>query len=784
MAITISGANNVDKILATDGVLDSISGFNVVGVMTAGTFDVTGKTTTGHLNIGSNIQLGNAGIITATTLIGNVTGNVNATSNLLLQIGGSEKFRVASSGQLGIGGANYGSAGQVLTSGGSGAAASWSTIASDKITEGNTEAEVVDTGSDGHFKVTTEGSERLRITPNGIVNIGDVTNNTWIDSTLKVRKDQNAVTKIAVRNENQGSSASAAIVVNSYGNSWMFDCGSAAKNSNALTIRVDATASSNQGTERFRLTTAGAIGLNGANYGSSGQVLTSQGSSSAPTWSTITGTTINNNADNRIITGSGTANTLNGESGLLFDGTQLQIGGDSGFSGTWGLEVYNTSSNEGTALIGGLQGAQLQIRDLGSSECIKLAANGQASIQSLKAGDPMVFFTTPSGGSVTERLRIASDGKVNIGGSARAKKLTVVDTASQGGANSGTITDALAMFYGGKRTVVNSDLTLDETIIHIKGQITDSGTNSSGDHTTNKIVFSGRRATGAQAWIEHETNWVYNTQNAGSTLKFHTAEYSSNGGDAPIERLHIRPDGRIGINATNTTLIKPTYTLDLGGNDGSADTSEQNTLRIRCNNGGTAIRVGSGGGSSRVTLLRVDGDGNPSGANGCTGGTDAGAFGASLVYHGDRSGNENSFAVYMDQTNNASQIEAFNIRQNGDYLHSGSNYSDRDQKENITAISGTALDKITQLSPKTWNWKPEYHDIPTDRIFAGFIAQEVQPHIPSIVTGTDGQGDMALDYQGLLAWTIKAVTELTAKVETLEQDNIALRARVTNLEGN
>ena len=117
-------------------------------------------------------------------------------------------------------------------------------------------------------------------------------------------------------------------------------------------------------------------------------------------------------------------------------------------------------------------------------------------------------------------------------------------------------------------------------------------------------------------------------------------------------------------------------------------------------------------------------------------------------------------------------------------MHGGSSYSDRDQKENITAISGTALDKITQLSPKTWNWKPEYHDIPTDRIFAGFIAQEVQPHIPSIVTGTDGQGDMALDYQGLLAWTIKAVTELNTKVETLEQENIALRARVTNLEGN
>ena len=134
MAITISGQNNNDRILASDGVLDSISGFSVVGVMTASTFDVSGnsevsgKLTASHLDIGSNIKIGNAGIITATTLIGNVTGNINHTSNLLLQISGSEKFRVGTSGQLGIGGANYGSSGQVLTSQGSGSAAAWTTI--------------------------------------------------------------------------------------------------------------------------------------------------------------------------------------------------------------------------------------------------------------------------------------------------------------------------------------------------------------------------------------------------------------------------------------------------------------------------------------------------------------------------------------------------------------------------------------------------------------------------------------------------------------------------------
>ena len=50
--------------------------------------------------------------------------------------------------------------------------ASNGTVASaDKITEGNTEAEVVDTGSDGHFKVTTEGTERIRVGPAGQIGI-------------------------------------------------------------------------------------------------------------------------------------------------------------------------------------------------------------------------------------------------------------------------------------------------------------------------------------------------------------------------------------------------------------------------------------------------------------------------------------------------------------------------------------------------------------------------------------------------------------------------------------
>ena len=50
-------------------------------------------------------------------------------------------------------------------------ATTFSGVDTDKISEGNTEAEVVDTCSDGHFKVTTEGTERIRVGPSGQIGI-------------------------------------------------------------------------------------------------------------------------------------------------------------------------------------------------------------------------------------------------------------------------------------------------------------------------------------------------------------------------------------------------------------------------------------------------------------------------------------------------------------------------------------------------------------------------------------------------------------------------------------
>ena len=81
--------------------------------------------------------------------------------------------------------------------------------------------------------------------------------------------------------------------------------------------------------ERFRITGTGLIGLGGANYGTSGQVLTSNGSSTPPTWQS-TGNVVasySNGVNNRLVTSTGAAG-INGESNLTFDGSTLNVTGN------------------------------------------------------------------------------------------------------------------------------------------------------------------------------------------------------------------------------------------------------------------------------------------------------------------------------------------------------------------------------------------------------------------------------------------------------------------------
>jgi len=88
----------------------------------------------------------------------------------------------------------------------------------------------------------------------------------------------------------------------------------------------------------------------GGTSGSSGSSGTSGSSGSSGTSGTAT---INNNADNRIITGSATAGELNGESNLTFDGNFLDVSGRIQFQNTHGASnpsIQDTTGDYGLAI--------------------------------------------------------------------------------------------------------------------------------------------------------------------------------------------------------------------------------------------------------------------------------------------------------------------------------------------------------------------------------------------------------------------------------------------------
>ena len=113
------------------------------------------------------------------------------------------------------------------------------------------------------------------------------------------------------------------------------------------------------------------------------------------------------------------------------------------------------------------------------------------------------------------------------------------------------------------------------------------------------------------------------------------------------------------ISVTNKLAIgttSPDYNLDVGGDTGSAN----NTIRMVQANNGTAIRIGAGGGSNDVNLLRVDGNTSVN-----KGESDSANFGFSLRYKGSGSGANNSLAFFADNSTAGSQIEALTILNDG-----------------------------------------------------------------------------------------------------------------------
>ena len=131
----------------------------------------------------------------------------------------------------------------------------------------------------------------------------------------------------------------------------------------------------------------------------------------------ITQTTINNNADNRVITGSGTANTLNAESTLTYDGTTFKVGQ----AGTGGALAVRGSANS----------TQASFSDNTSGTLRIATASGALNLLLVESGQSLVYGIGNNSGLSNEYLRITSAGKMGVGTDNPNRTLSVKSNGGQ-----------------------------------------------------------------------------------------------------------------------------------------------------------------------------------------------------------------------------------------------------------------------------------------------------------------------------------------------------------------
>ena len=150
--------------------------------------------------------------------------------------------------------------------------------------------------------------------------------------------------------------------------------------------------------------------------------------------------------------------------------------------------------------------------------------------------------------------------------------------------------------------------------------------------------------------------------------------------------------------------------------------------------------------------------------------------GLGFVLRTANSGNNEAIALYRENTT----TYGFKVFMNGNVQNSNNSYgslSDVSLKENIVDAKSQWND-IKAVKVRNFNLKSD-----ADKVkMLGVVAQELETVSPKLVF-EDKEGVKGVHYSVLYMKAIKALQEAMTRIETLEQDNIALRARVTNLEG-
>ena len=336
----------------------------------------------------------------------------------------------------------------------------------------------------------------------------------------------------------------------------------------------------------------------------------------------------------------------------------------------------------------------------------------------------LAFFTTPSGGSLTERMRIDSSGNLGIGtDSPNYTGLQIHGTSNQFGITNSTTGSALTDGFG--------------------------------------IAMSGLNAQ----LINKEAGYL--------------ALYTSD-----TERMRIDSSGNVGIGTTSptsdggTTLEiyntnTPTLRLNDGGDYKALFQLRGNDTEIRGSSGNMEFYTGNVDGASSTERMRIDSSGNVHVARETTGWAGGGGFrsdgslesviSSNIAF---RAGRGTSTGTIIEFKYNNAVVGTISTNGSSTSYNTSSDYR---LKENIHPLTD-AVDRLNQLKPSRFNFIAD-----PDTIMDGFLAHEVYDYVPEAVSGEKDQVDedgeikaQGIDQSKLIPLIVASIQELSAKVTALE----------------
>ena len=588
----------------------------------------------------------------------------------------------------------------------------------------------------------------------------------------------------------------------------------------------------------------------------------------------ISGVSVANQANNRLITATGTTDALNGEANLTFTGSILTVTNSSGASeltlvtpsandsGVYfndgsnaGALTYNHSDNSmrfrvnSTEKLRITSGGQIRLPvngqqlTWGASQQMKFyyensedrmylqgdgaygfafRVNGGNRIEISKTtGDVTMqgsggknfqwdnsaadLYLTDAGSGASAKLKIGSSGDLqlyhDVGGEnhiacatnqplkVSANEFRVYDYT--GVTHYMRIDNAGRLLLGGTSPELNEKLAVRGR--YVNASTTTLNFNTSGSLGSSLQIRSSDSGANSIGLIEFNQGGLKsaigsgraNAGTWGTDLRFYTHPDTTNNIHESYERLRILPSSQIRHTRSDNTTR---YDLEFRQTGGLSDG----------NYGGIHWTQGSSGSTNLAAMqIAYQSSGQPDIVfyTRQTGGNSM-QESVRFTHEGDICLNQNTndarlgikarssnTGVEFITCRNTSNTLKMYVHHSGNLYNTNGNYSqisDQSLKENIVDAK-SQWDDIKNIRIRNFNFTAASGMDTHTQI--GCVAQEVEAVSPKLVSAPkDGVKTVANSVLYMKA--VKALQEAMTRIETLEQDNIALRARITNLEGN